>query len=129
MLARLNKYNILIEMSDMQTPRKPGFKQRMKDRFAKHGATLKKHVSALKQGAVSQKYDMKTIISSVVTFTFAIMMIVIGAILVADEKLIDKNIPEKSSQFNYGMGVTFCLLGSLVVVYCLFLFTKHLLHR
>lgn len=116
-------------MSDMQTPHKPGFKQRMKDKFAKHTSSLKGHINALHQGAVSQKYDMKSIISAVTTFTFAIAMIVIGAILVADEKLIDKNMPDKSSQFNYGMGVTFCLLGSLVIVYCLFLFTKHLLHK
>ena len=73
------------------------------------------------------KYNMKDIITSVIGFTFAVSMIAVGAMLVSDEALIGTIASDKTNGMNYGLGVTFCLLGSLLVTFGLFKFVKSVL--
>ena len=84
-------------------------------------------MGSIKTSALEPRYSLKNIISSVFSVVFAVSLIVTGASLIGDEKLINTNLPEQASQFNYGMGVTMCVIGSIIVLYGLIIFIKHLL--
>lgn len=99
------------------------FKSKMAGRLG--AATSAFQAAHTKMGEM--KYNMRDIISSVLGFTFAVSMIAVGAMLVSDEALITDKLPDKASGLNYGLGVTFCLLGSIVVAFGLFKFIKSVL--
>jgi len=99
------------------------FKSKMAGRLA--GATSAFQTAHTKMGEA--KYNMRDIISAVLGFTFSISMITVGALLIGDEALIGTLASDKTSGLNYGMGVTFCVLGSLVVAFGLFKFIKNVI--
>ena len=75
-------------------------------------------------GVGVKKYDNYDIIKGVVAFTTQVLIITSGALLINNQIQISKYDPESGPVLNYGIGSLLVIIGSLMVLYSIFLLVK-----